>query len=609
VLPERSDADLRSAWDAWYAAFTGLSPSAEEGAQKELLALREELGITDLEAFSTALARASALRMTARDPMSGVLLASTAVELSPSLPYARFALARAYFQADPADVGRWMGAFFQTLGQLAGEPRYALPILADVLGALLFALLATALAIVGVLFGRKVRYFLHDAHHLLPTGALRWQSSVLALLVLSLPLVFRMGVLPVLLVLFAAATLYLPRRERLVAAAAIGLLALLPLGAGGITALTSFSGTVAEDVYQLERGGLSAQKAADHVRGRLALGHASFEELFALGRYELRRGKLPSATDALKMAAPLRPDDGRVPTLLGNVRFAAGDLEGAQSLYGQAAASSPRQPAAFYNLGQLHLRRARALSGVAELQERERGQQALATAADLDGDLGAKAEAALSGPPLLNRVLLSPGLSGAEVARLARPTDAASRVQDQLAWSLLGMPSGALSTALPLLLVLGLVGFGTLGGRLGASRGCGKCGRSVCRRCDPELGAGSALCGQCVNAFTKKGVVAPQVKVRKQLEVERRQAASERLTWILGFACSGAGHLFSGFPVRGALYTFGFMFAVSLAVLREGLLRAPWGELPMALRLVPVGVLAILVYLLSLHSLRKAQTR
>ena len=43
----------------------------------------------------------------------------------------------------------------------------------------------------------------------------------------------------------------------------------------------------------------------------------------------------------------------------------------------------------------------------------------------------------------------------------------------------------------------------------------------------------------------------------------------------------------TGASLKGALYAFGFLFLVFLAVFREGVLRAPFGDLPVLFRLVP----------------------
>ena len=61
--------------------------------------------------------------------------------------------------------------------------------------------------------------------------------------------------------------------------------------------------------------------------------------------------------------------------------------------------------------------------------------------------------------------------------------------------------------------------------------------------------------------------------------------------------------------MRGALFALPFLYCLVLAVFRDGLVRTPWGEAPLWLRLLPIGVVLVTVYLLSLNSLRKAHTR
>jgi hypothetical protein len=77
----------------------------------------------------------------------------------------------------------------------------------------------------------------------------------------------------------------------------------------------------------------------------------------------------------------------------------------------------------------------------------------------------------------------------------------------------------------------------------------------------------------------------------------------------LGALVSGAGHVFSGLPIRGALYSFLFLLALSSVVLRDGVLRAPYGEAPLYLKLAPAVLLILPLYLLSLRGLRKRQAQ
>src|SRR5262249_56917482 len=92
-------------------------------------------------------------------------------------------------------------------------------------------------------------------------------------------------------------------RARVVASVLVALVSLDPVGAGRIAWASTFPGTVAEDVYQLERGGTEAAASAEVIRRRAADKSAQFEELLALGRYELRRGQLNSATPHLELPA------------------------------------------------------------------------------------------------------------------------------------------------------------------------------------------------------------------------------------------------------------------------------------------------------------------
>jgi hypothetical protein len=80
-----------------------------------------------------------------------------------------------------------------------------------------------------------------------------------------------------------------------------------------------------------------------------------------------------------------------------------------------------------------------------------------------------------------------------------------------------------------------------------------------------------------------------------------------RLALALGALVSGAGHIFSGLPIRGALYNFHFQLALSAVLLRDGVLRAPYGEAPVYLKLVPAVLLILPLYLLTLRGLRKRQ--
>lgn len=605
AVSKATDEELSSAWARWRRGIAEPNAKLAETAQQELLALKDEMGIADLDAYSVGFIRASEATARANDSMGAVGLATAAVQLAPDLPHSHLALARAYFFADATEGGRSLAEAAQALRCFWQDPRYSRPALADAGVSFLFALLATTIAVVAALFLRAIRYFLHDVHHLFPRSAARWQSAIFALLLLSLPLVLRLGVIPALLALFAACAAYLSAAEVTVAGALIALLGISPLGARWLAAETSFAQTPAEDIYHLERGGPEASLAAEQVRKRVAEKRAPFEELFALGRYELRRGQLELAAQHFELAAGKRNNDARLLTNLGNAMFAKGDVEGAAESYITASSVDSAFVPAFYNLAVLYTRKAAALPPDLAVAEVQKTQSATDAVQRLQPALLGRD---LSHETLANRALISPPLLTADLLPLAAPGETDLRIQYQLSAQLLGNLDPSFAWLYPLVAtaLLGLLGAALRNG--GASKGCMRCGRSVCRRCDPELSRGSALCQQCVNVFARKNVVGPPVKIRKQIEVAQFRLRMERLSYLFGLMCSGAGHVFSGLPVRGALYAFLFLFTLFNIFFRQGVIRYPYAAEPLFTRLTPLGIVLIGVYLLSLRGLYKLQS-
>jgi tetratricopeptide (TPR) repeat protein len=606
LSPRVSDADLLVVWERWKEARKKGDSAASKQGRADLVKLRDEVSASDFDAFSVSLVREAREKMEAKDLAGAVQLAEAAVELSPNLPYARFALADAYVRKEPGSVGKYVGEFKTGMGTLTRDPRFWKPALGNLGAMALLALLATAVAVVGVFFLRRVRYALHDFHHLFPRGTAKWQSLAVAAAVLVMPVLLGLGVLPVLLVLLGATVLYLTVAERAVAAVLVALVGLIPVAAGQIARATAFVGTAAEDVYVLERGGFAGDDAAARVLARHGEKQATFAELFALGRYQARRGRLEDAAAAYKAAAALRQNNALLLTNFGNVLLASGDHEGAIRLYQEASQADGRLAAAPYNLGQVHRRQARAVTDDKVGAELERANEVISVAQRLDSTLVGR-EVPPDDRLLVNHLLLYPVLPTKDLMSLADGRLAGLRVETQLNRLLLGS-HGTFALFYPLAMALLLFLWGSARDRLQATKSCDKCGRPVCRRCDPELGRGAFMCSQCTNVFARKGVVPEPLRARKQAEVQRHQTWMNRAALALGALVSGAGHLFAGLPVRGALYAFLFLLALAGVVLRDGVLRAPYGEAPLYLKLLPVGLLILPLYLLSLRGLRKRQT-
>jgi tetratricopeptide (TPR) repeat protein len=607
LAPRVSDADLLSIWERWTEVRRKGDAAAAGQVHKDLLKLRDEISASDLDIFSVSLLREARERRDAKDLRGAVQLAEAAATLSPNLPYARFALADAYARNDWTSVGKYAGEFQAGIGALVKDPRFRRPALANVGAMALLSLLATAVAVVAVLFARRVRYYLHDLHHMFGRGHLgRVQAVAVAVAVIAAPLLLQLGVVPVLLVLFGSIALYLSVTERVVVGVLLALTGLIPLAGGQIASVTAFAGTVAEDVYLLERGGFSGDEAATRVLARQAEKQATFAELFALGRYQARRGQLAEAATAYKGAASLKQRNALLLTNYANVLLASGDTEAATRLYQEAAQADSTLAAAPYNLALLYRREARSLPDDKVGAELQRASETMAVAQRLDSTLVGR-----DVPPddrlLANLLLLSPALPTHEMIALADGAMAGRRVESQLDRTLMGM-SGLGARLYPALLALLFALWGQARDRVRGSKSCDKCGRPVCRRCDPDLGIGAFMCSQCTNVFARKNVVPEPLRVKKQAEVQRHQTWMGRLTLALGALMSGAGHLFAGLPIRGAVYIFFFLLALSAVVLRDGLLRSPYGEAPLYLKLAPVALVILPLYLLSLRGLRKRQT-
>ncbi len=605
VTARGTEADLERLWKAWREADAKGDRAAAKKARVGLVKLAGDLGTSNLDGFAMSLVRSAQEKGGSGDHAGAIDDGLAAIELAPDLPYAHLGLAAAYLRADPSELGRYLGQLGAGLLALLRDVRYRRPALADLGAALLLSVMATAAAVVAMLFVRRGRYFLHDFHHLFPRAAARWQTAAFAFILLSLPLVFRAGVAPVLLVLFGAVTFYLRWAERAVAAVLLALVGLVPVGAEHLAERTAFALTPAEDLYRIDRGDVGADVLAKQLAEKAKAEKASYAELYVLARLELRRGRLDEAITHFQAAIARNAGDALALNGLGNGMLARGDFEGALAMYQNAIRRDPDLIEASYNLAQLHERRTRTLAPELQPIERDKAAAAMAAVRERKPELAAR-----QAPPeedlQLNRLLLTPPLPEDALAEHAVPADRGEKVRAQLSLAVLGGVDPSLAPFYPLVLAAALAGLGAI--RLRVAGSCDKCGNAVCRRCDVELLPGSTMCAQCVNVFAKTGVVPPPLKVRKQIEVARYHDRKDKLAYLFGLLCSGAGHLYSGLPVRGALYAFVFLFVVAMFFFRHGVLRAPYGDAPMWLRLFPLGLLFLLVFGLSLRGLYRRQS-
>ena len=305
--------------------------------------------------------------------------------------------------------------------------------------------------------------------------------------------------------------------------------------------------------------------------------------LAALGRHLKRRGDLDGALQLYRRAAELEPQAPELLVNIGNVLFLKDDLDGARAAYlgaqDRAAGDLVARGIAAYNLSKLFVR-------TVEMEKSETARNAAQSMAGAylaahgsDEDFSA------------NRYLVDVPVPAAKIAALAASDPAPAALRAALQAALLGAGARVAWPWLAGLTLAALWGLALASSKLVPARSCFRCGRPVCKRCD---GATGASCGQCVNVFEKKGLVDARDQRRKEQQVRRHRLWARRAARGLAVLLGGGGHLVSGAPVRGALFTGGIVFCVAIAVLWRGLAPPPFPSsvvLPAKLLVaVPLGV-------------------
>ncbi|AKU90594.1 tetratricopeptide repeat protein [Vulgatibacter incomptus] len=559
VLPEETLEDLEHAWRDRREAVARGDLLAAATAESRVLDLRHRLDVAELDTFAAAAVRESQA-LTWSDPAAALARAQLAVALSPSLPAAHLSRLAARFAADPWDVADWGHSGLEALRAGLGHERHLRPFLADLGVAAGLALALTGAFTLLLLALRHGRHVLHDFHHLFPRQVARLQSGAVALVLLALPVAFGLGPLVFASGVVAAIWLYLSRTEKTVLGVWLVVLGLLPAGAGWLADRTAWSGTLAEVVDRVDRG--ADLRLAEALAPRSEAKDPRPEELFALARVEKRQGKLDAAESLFARALVLRPGWAHASVGLGNVRFLRGDWTGAARLYDEALEADPGLAETWFNLSRVYYRQV----------DFPRGQQARDRAVELDPTLVARYGKGGGEPDAAggHRFLADPSLREADLVALATRPGESARVTAQIAGWLAPRVPAPLVTWLGLVIVAGLAALASFRGRVRPSRGCARCGRSVCERCDPETSRGPD-CGQCVHVFGRRGRVDPAARVRKELAVasyRARRGVVLRCSAILLAAPALKGRAARGALVIGIFAFFGILLAISDGVIR-----------------------------------------
>ena len=580
-----SPARIDELWQARRRAVREQDAAGSRAAAEAMRDAMRELGIQSLPWHAVAEVREAERALHARAVDDAVEHATVATTLALDLPEAHFALARARIAAQPARPLPALAAAGAALAAAARDPHVARAMLGDVAGAAIAALFGAAAVTVSILFLSRLRLFLHDFRHLpVVRSGTPGQATALALALLALPFVFRLGPFAMLFAGALAVWAYLSRWERIAATMSLLALVAIPWLAGQAARITAWQGTLADDVHEIEAGWPTPAFVAE-MKERSGRESLPAPALLAIGRWHKRQGDLAEARRWYDAALADDPRSAEAQVNLGNVLFLEGDLDGAKLAY-LAAADRARDlstlAAAQYDLSKLYLR----LAAVGQSSEaRRKAQQA---------DAGYLARHGSDDDFRANAWLLDALPSVERLAEFAA-RDVVPRAVGEAA---LRRVAGPLSRwgwpLLPLALTASLWLLALVAPRLSPSASCERCGRPACRRCDP---AATASCGQCVNVFFRQNAVEPRDRMRKEGQVRRHALVRRTTERVLALAGGGAGHVFGGRSVTGFLVLFALLFLGFVAWFWHGVIPPPQhSPYAAALRLAVAVPLFALIY-------------
>jgi len=567
TLPAERSADIQTHWTSRRDYVRDRDERRADDEEQRVRSLKDELGIDNLFSIGAALVRESIDARAADAPAVAVQRCNLAVELAPALPEAHTCLARAILAENPSALAPAFAQLVLAAGAAMRDPRVSRAMLANVLGVLFAGLLLAGLAFVALLFLRYARLYAHDVHHLFPGKPRRWQSRMLAAVLLLLPLLATMGPVPLLFTALFACALYLSTAELVVSLALLGAVAAAPLAAQAIGKVAAYGGA-AMDVWLVEHGegtGPEIARLQQNAGGDPAIS-------FALARKAKRDGDLGAAE---KLYLRALEEQGDVPGAqaalrnnLGNVYLLQGETAKAVAQYRQAVDLHEGLAAPHFNLA-----RALAMGGVEGL---EKAQAEQARAVELDrAAVDAFTGGSLQANRKSNKFVMDVPLDDAQLAPLRQAEEeVATQVPDEVRATLAGGMAGPFAAGLPIFAAALLLALHLFRRRLRPSSRCDRCGREVCRRCDPEARPAEALCAQCVNVFIRRTGVEAAVRVRKELAVQAYQRRRQLVSRLLALL-SGAGHVLLGYPVRGILFLTVTGSLAASVVLWSGLAHHP----------------------------------
>lgn len=514
---------------AWFKVVGALESGDTEAFRERCEALvraGQEAGVRRLTPFAVALV---AHARGAEHPFDEELLRQAAV-LDPRSPEANLALApealaRGRFGTGLASLCR--GLWFAATDNRVAPPLWNGALLAvTVVGLGAFALWAL------VAIRRTLPQLWHDLGELSSALGLGVNGTVLAVLLLALPLVAAGDPVWLLLWVFALSWAYLGAVDKTVGALGLLLVAASPLLVNGaVRAITRQPDPITRATTVL------AERRYDPLAlQELASVADVFEDdpvfLRLQGDLYCQFGLLNEAALVYQEGLRKAPGDAALAIALGVVRYQEGDYNAALQAFQTARDAGADPVVANFNLS----------LALAQTYHFKESDEAMTRARSAD-------------PRRLR--FLTGGNDHQVIAVPFREDDARTLLASKdpvllLKRGIVGPPAvqrGDLTHPMALAgvvaLVVALAHFLFRDRFTGFAKACAKCGRAFCRRCKLSHESQS-YCTQCVNIFLKKDMVAIDAQLAKRRQLARRQLLLTVERRVVDVICPGVGLWWSG---------------------------------------------------------------
>ncbi len=592
--PSHAVRPFEAVWAEYVAADAASDPAGEARALREIRRARIERNVESLDSIGLALVAHGYAKLQAGKRDDAEQEFRAAVAIAPGLPDAHAGLSLSLLRKGPLAMGSSLDASltgvraFLATGRGSRSARDLLT-----LGALLAAL-AAAWAISGALVVRHGGLLLHDIEEWL--GPAHHRSASLALfLLLLLPIATFQGWgwLPLwwLALLFS----YFDGSERALA----GVLAVSALLVGpGVALGEERLRTTRNPLYHAALAtteSVPSDAATLSLEAALQQDPADRDLVSLVGAARKKAGRYEEAAELYRQALAADAQDAVARNNLANLEFARGSYDAASARYRAGTSSTPPAVAAtsHYNLSLAHLQKFDYQAYNAAKSAADRIAPGLVAEYDRwKYDTGEYAVVDLG----LERAQVLGKFKGAETGVAAR-----NLLQGEAPARTGALPRALLNRFAVSLGVFALAGFlvARWRGRKAFTLHCRRCGTAFCRLC--HLGQVSGgLCSQCYHLFVVRDGVSAPVRNRKMAEVQSFDARRERVARLLSVVSPGAGQIYAGWAIFGALVVAAWygilgLLAASRIVPWSEVPRAlapPWFEIGAAIALVALWVLA-----------------